>query len=337
MTKSKIEWTDKTWNPVSGCTKVSEGCRNCYAETYAHRFWGERKFSEVLCHEGRLEDPLHWKKPRKVFVNSMSDLFHEEVPYRFVDKVFNIMARCPHHTFQVLTKRPSLMLEFFNGAQARNPEWLDRCRLFGGHLPNVWLGVSVEDQKSANMRIPFLLHTPAAVRFISYEPALGPVDFTEIPNMRTNETVLSPECWGECDCDSLYGFDPGCRRHGGDGNLKRKIDWIIMGGESGPNARPMDPDWARSVLGQCLTADVPFFFKQWGEWLPKCQDPHGIQYSMAHATKKSRNEKIFHQKWQWLTNDDGPRGEYVKTGKTKAGRLLDNCLWSQYPRLTDEG
>ena len=227
MTKTSIEWTDRVWNPVTGCSKVSQGCKNCYAETIADRFWGDRKFTDVRCHEDRLEQPLHWRKPSRVFVNSMSDLFHEDVPMSFLNRVFKVMTDCPQHTFQVLTKRPIRMLAYMSQRDTIPP--------------NVWLGVSVEDQATADERIPLLLQTPAAVRWISYEPSLGPLDFSQV-------------IMGDGDhLDTLYndGEDAG-------------IDWVVCGGESGPHARPMHPDWARSVRDQCIAAGVPFFMKQMG-------------------------------------------------------------------------
>lgn len=223
---SNIEWTDSTWNPTTGCTKVSQGCKNCYAETWANRRMGEwakdpnRKFTDIMLHPEKLEIPLHWKKPRRIFVDSMSDLFHEDVPSKFIIKVFGIMALLSRHTFQVLTKRPERLLEIavaFPGLT----DW-----------PNIWLGISCEDQKTADERIPILLETPAAVRWISAEPLLGEMLLPLISSARFG----SP------------------------------IDWVVVGGESGQKARPMQADWARSLRDQCRRAGVPFFFKQWGEW-----------------------------------------------------------------------
>lgn len=261
MTKTSIEWCDEVWNPVTGCAKVSQGCKHCYAETIAERFWATqyppnpdgspRKFTDVRVHPERLEDPLKWRKPRRVFVNSMSDLFHEDVPEHFIASVFGAMALCQQHTFMILTKRPKRAADWFQdigGTTRRSWVLLSAARLINANrikfpdwpLPNVWLGVSVEDQKTADKRIPMLLQTPAAVRFVSYEPALGPVDF-----MGINGALNSWFKNGEIDVVR-------------EGNL----DWIIMGGESGPGARPMHPDWARSVRDQCQDAGVPFFFKQ---------------------------------------------------------------------------
>lgn len=229
MGKTKIEWTDKVWNPVTGCTKVSAGCKNCYAERIFQRPYPGRAFTDVRTHPERLDQPLHWRKPCRIFVNSMSDLFHEAIAPIFLGKIFGLMAEAHWHTFQILTKRPKWMEEWSRevmhypeGDRHRRPEY--------GWPPNVWLGVSVEDQKTADERIPLLLQTPAAVRWVSYEPALGPVDFT---------------CW-------LHNSDV----------CERNLGWIVAGGESGPQARPSHPDWFRSARDQCQVAGVPFFMKQ---------------------------------------------------------------------------
>jgi len=270
MATTSIEWTDKVWNPVTGCTKVSQGCKHCYAETIANRFWGERKFTDVRCHPERLEDPLKWRKPSRVFVNSMSDLFHPDVPLVFVAEVFQVMKMASLHTFQILTKRPDRMLEFCKN-------WTI--------LPNVWLGVSVEDQRRANERIPLLLQTPAAVRFVSCEPLLEHVDIYQ---------------WlgGQRDIQPPHPYNGG-------------LSWVICGGESGPHARPMHPDWARSLRDQCVTVGVPFFFKQHGEWTTEY--PQGL--SMAHRKQTYLNGQ-----------------SYFRVGKKIAGRLLDGREWNEYPK-----
>jgi len=205
---SKIEWTDATWSPVTGCTKVSPGCTHCYAETLTERFHGKGSFADVKLHHDRLDAPLHWRKPRRVFVNSMSDMFHDAVPDEFITAVFDVMRRTPQHTYQILTKRHGRMRVLMRTAVP---------------LPNVWLGASVEDQKRADLRIPALLDTPAAVRFLSCEPLLGPVDLRQAA-----------------------------------------VNWVIIGGESGPGARPMDLDWARFLIRQCRDAGTAVFVKQLG-------------------------------------------------------------------------
>lgn len=254
-TKTDIEWTDTTWNPVRGCSLVSAGCTNCYAMKQAHRFSGKGKPYEGLTEIGpqgprwtgklrlvpeALEEPLHWKQPRRIFVNSMSDLFHEDVPHSFIVSVFSHMEAAPQHTFQILTKRPARMLEQFRcGLSAKFPV-----------LPNVHLGVSIEDQRTADERIPILLETPAAVRFISAEPLLGPLD---LENLNVKGDLLDART-GE-----LRGKESGCIADEG-----VSLDWVIVGGESGPGARPCDLAWIRSIKDQCQAAKVPVFFKQGG-------------------------------------------------------------------------
>jgi protein gp37 len=245
---SKIEWTDATWNPVTGCTEVSPGCDHCYAKTFAERFRGtpghhfEQGFDVVLRPE-RLDQPLRWKKPRRIFVNSMSDLFHDSIPDQFIVQVFGTMALAGQHTFQLLTKRHGRMRSLL-----RSPDFAHAVGVYIGErlgtihswpLPNVWLGVSVENQQWANIRIQALLGTPAAVRFLSCEPLLGPVDLAAAVRRWERGGIASVEPAGY-------------------------LDWVIAGGESGRGARPMDPDWVRSLRDQCTTAGVPFFYKQQG-------------------------------------------------------------------------
>ena len=215
-----IEWTDETWNPTTGCTKVSPGCANCYAEDVAKRFWKGRPFEDVRFHDDRLFQPLHWRKPRRVFVNSMSDLFHEDLKTYQISDIFDVMMRAPQHTFQVLTKRPNRMRTYMR----EHPAF---------QLPNVWLGVSVENQAMADERIPILLDTPAAVRFLSVEPLLDKVDLTAYLK--------------------------------GHGDFQRSpIDWVIVGGESGRRARPCNIGWIKRLVVQCDYYTVPCFVKQLG-------------------------------------------------------------------------
>ena len=255
--RTGIAWTDATWNPVTGCTKVSAGCKNCYAEQVADRFWGDRKFTDVQCHDDRLDQPLRWRKPRRVFVNSMSDLFHDAVPDAFITRVFQHMGMAPHHTFQVLTKRPERMARMLHGHLGRwrnaGPVWVPTMNYTGVPLPHVWLGVSVEDQSAADERISLLLQTPAAVRFLSCEPLIGPLDLSRVVLKKSNPP--KPNLSFDALCGWYGGAEPVCRT---------RIDWVIAGGESGPGARPCDVAWIRSLVQQCQDAAVPCFVKQLG-------------------------------------------------------------------------
>ena len=335
---TSIEWTDESWNPVTGCSHVSEGCRNCYAERLALRKlqpydtglpWTKQNAeANVRLHPERLEIPLRWRKPRRVFVNSMSDLFHEQVPDEFIAAIFGTMAAAPQHTFQVLTKRPKRMIEWFQWVVEQDhdsgydsgdtiPGRLACCWEALRHevlhhpdgdsgpihmkyaadpngpwpLPNVHLGVSVENQETVDKRIPLLLETPAAVRFVSAEPLLGLID-------------LSPHI-----------------------KAGAGIDQVIVGGESGPGARPMHPQWARSIRDQCIEMDVAFFFKQWGEW---------VLYQLIAGDDlggECRNGRA-----RIVQLDREPDGHLRcgdvwmrRVGKKTAGRLLDGREWSEYP------
>jgi protein gp37 len=243
--RSSIEWTDATWNPMTGCTKISPGCAHCYIEhTPAFRIAGrrfEKGHISLRLHPDRLEQPLHWRRPRHVFVNSLSDLFHADVPDAFIDQVFTTILKTPQHTYQILTKRPERMRAYMQGRGemfllARGPlREMDRSDRLVWPPANAWLGVSVENQHFADERIPILLQTPAAVRFLSCEPLLGPVQ-------------LAWEGYG------LYEY----------GYLRQGINWVIVGGESGPGARPCDVAWVRAIIAQCGAAGVPCFVKQLG-------------------------------------------------------------------------
>lgn len=250
-----IEWTDATWNPVTGCTKVSEGCRHCYALTFAERWRGipghyfENGFDLTL-RPDKLNLPFSWKKPKKIFVNSMSDLFHKDVPDDFIRKVWEVMVACPQHTFQVLTKRPERMRDWV---------LLHGVEISGGKpAENIWLGTSVEDQKAADERIPMLIQTPAAIRFLSCEPLLDEVNLRKwlpISNREAHEEAagmgLDPMFF------SFNNIDPNAIP-------KPSLHWIIAGGESGHGARQMLQEWATSLRDQCESAGVAYFFKQWG-------------------------------------------------------------------------
>lgn len=299
--KSGIEWTDATWNPVTGCTKVSEGCRNCYALTFAERWRGtpghyfENGF-DITLRPDKLNQPLLWKKPRKIFVNSMSDLFHESVPFEFIFAVWARMIGAPQHIYQILTKRPARMLEFF--------KWNERQAVrVETYLPNVWIGVSVENQQAADERIPLLLKAPAAVRFLSCEPLLGPVNIA--PYLWDIGTWEPYESKSDHKLNGLYSA-----------SMEDGIDWIIVGGESGNKARPMHPEWARDLANQCNSAGVAFFFKQWGQHIPYSQIPEGFEMSDEQRAEC----------------DTYPHGEsFIKGSKKMNGRLLDGREWNEMP------
>ena len=295
--RSGIEWTNATWNPTTGCTKLTQGCKHCYAKRLFPKVYPGRAFEDVRTHSDRLDQPLRWRRPRLIFVNSMSDLFHELVPDAFIDQVFHVMARAHRHTFQVLTKRADRMQRYIQSAlEGRLLQLGDGVGMqMRAPLPNVWLGVSVEDQQNADERIPLLLGTPAAVRFLSCEPLLGAIDIDRWIWSSTKDEHGVME----------LGFEP-------------LLHWVIVGGESGgKNVRTMHPDWARLLRDQCSAAGVPFFFKQWGHYKPlfaqgdldlKLRDP-------------SRNLSI-------------KRGDFVaweSVGKKKAGRILDGRTWDQLP------
>lgn len=264
--KSQIEWTDATWNPVTGCTHVSEGCRNCYAERIVPR--QRQKFSEIVLHPERLEQPLHWKKPRKIFVNSLSDLFHEEVPDEFIENVWARMMVADRHVYQILTKRPKRMYDFLTtqdwervGRLVVNIEpfaakrALDRRDAGLKMHQHIWLGVSIENKKTYRERVLYLANTPAAVRFLSIEPLLDDV--------------------GDLMLDGIF---------------EGAYHWVIVGGESGPKARSMRPDWVRSIRDQCQAAQVPFFFKQgssgnWTEYKNFSSFPEDLQIREFPQTK----------------------------------------------------
>lgn len=353
MSKSKIEWTDETLNVSTGCSKVSAGCKNCYAEREWVRLsanpktvYFQRKFSDVLCHKERLLEPLRWRKPRKIFINSMSDLFLDEVPFVFIDRLFAVMALCPLHTFQILTKRPKRMLDYFKNHFSRHKVALIASEITeekGEHgcddsicgmtfpLPNVWLGVSVENQEAANERIPVLLEVPAAIRWVSVEPLLGEINLSEIHYTEGYGSSPCSACGGDVYIDALTGSsfcDDGC-----DGPVFNQLDWVVTGGESGPKARPIHPEWLRSIRNQCDESGTPFLFKQWGEFAP------ADQTEFTHAwccDNKIMGGWINPDGTYALAGDAFRNNEdsthIFKLGKSRADRLLDGVLHDQYPK-----
>jgi protein gp37 len=303
--KSAIEWTDATWNPVTGCSKVSPGCANCYAETLSLRFghsklpWTPANAVEnVVLHPERLRLPLTWRAPRRVFVNSMSDMFHELVPATYAADVFAIMSLAARHSFQVLTKRPERMaLVVGNERFPRSVEnrrfgfhmYAPLLRDVGWPLPNVWLGTSIENDRWVD-RADALRETPAAVRFLSLEPLLGP-----LPSL------------------DLTG-----------------IGWVIVGGESGPGARPMHSDWVRDIRDRCVAAGIPFFFKQWGAWGRgsylrnggKIMARDGRLADPETTGERFGAEHPANLNLEWIR----------RVGKGAAGRELDGRTWDEMPR-----
>ena len=373
---SLIEWTDATWNPITGCSVVSSGCKHCYAmklaggrlrhhptragltvESKAGPVWtGEVRFNDV-----QLLEPLRWSRPRKIFVCAHGDLFAEGVPDEWIDKVFAVMALCPQHVFQVLTKRPERMRGYLTreagdgrqdvrnhlcwevtGAVANqwHPGWKDerpdgphRARVISAFsdwpLPNVWLGVSAEDQQRADQRIPQLLAAPAAKHFVSLEPLLGPIELGALPS--------ASGIGRELDALSNAGVDPGAL-------IPHKLDWVIVGGESGNDARPMHPEWARSLRDQCADASVPFFFKQWGAWHPDFEAGAAIDDNPEQSRfdtcvwnpEKSiweRTRGSWDDDESWIIAEDyrQPEQPMTRVGKKVAGRLLDGVEHNGMP------
>lgn len=356
--KTRIEWADATLNYINGCSVLSPGCTNCYAMRLAGGRLqhhpsragltapskaGPVWTGEVRAHEPALLQALRWKAPRRIFWNAHGDTFHDKVPDAWIDKLFAVCALTPQHTHMILTKRPARMREYFTHdggfgrwghieqharRMAKVPPGRTLAHFGESNLPNVWLGTSVEDQTRADERVPDLLATPAAVRWISAEPLLGPVDL---------RWIAEPDDEKDGVIDALLGcnwierengeeFRPARPGHQdrimhrwvcsseADILANRKLDWVVVGGESGPGARPMHPDWVRSLRDQCLAAGVPFFFKQWGEWCPKGQEPADTPVDVTRS--------VFLD----------PKVVMYRTGKKASGRLLDGRTWDELPR-----
>jgi len=371
--KTKIEWTGpggKTWNPLAGCSVMSPGCKNCYAANMARRLEAmadahlartgepgpldhyrgtttsvvkpERTIplwtgAVHLASQNILLAPLRWPKATTIFVNSMSDLFHENVTDEQIDQIFAVMALCPQHTFQILTKREKRMRRYIENASLALDASLGskissiaatlplKDRKYQWPLPNVWLGVSVEDQARADERISWLLGTPAAARFLSCEPLLGPVSLRRVPfidgdpkNARDALTGFSYMfAKGEgARADQIIEFQT---------PRMPSIDWVIVGGESGPEARPMHPDWARQLRDECVAAGVPFFFKQWGAWAPYPMDGSSREWMILDSG--GGLDLPDHR----TPDESGGECAVVHLGKAAAGRTLDGQIWDQMP------
>jgi protein gp37 len=354
---SDIEWTDATWQIITGCSIKSPGCAHCYAmklagtrlRSHPSRVGltqptknGPAWTGEVRFNEQWLTQPLGWKRPRKIFVCAHGDLFHEDVPDAWIDKVFAVMASAPQHTFQVLTKRADRMRRYIDNAVGRVIAAQDRDKDWPGWpLPNVWLGVSAERQQEADERIPDLLETPAAVRFLSAEPLLGPIDLTRIQAPRfvpedheadwKFDALMTGDMY-ELDCGDGF-WDSG------DGPYRQaKLDLVIVGGENGP--RPMHPVWVCTLRDQCAGAGVAFHFKQWGSWVPICATDDAFTDTLYHPAPQRHPEATRRCKVDLMVlHADGTQfrdaaqfGAYAAgsgamlmfdVGKKKAGRLLD--------------
>ncbi|HEX7907318.1 MAG TPA: phage Gp37/Gp68 family protein [Paraburkholderia sp.] len=371
MADTTIEWTDAVWNPLRGCTRISAGCMNCYAERVAMRFSGEGQPYHGLVQmtsqgpkwTGRielvpekLEEPLRMRKPRKFFVNSMSDLFHEGVPFEFIDQVFAVMAVTRRHTYQILTKRADRMLEYFsrpgdrtlggmpfsiiNAAVKLGPDGQDNCGP-AWPLENVWLGVSAEDQTRADERIPLLLQCPAAVHWISGEPLLGSIDLERVkwPDLGDHRVdVLRGGYWNKAPyllgAPSAGLGEPkgGFTNHS---DMPGKLNWVVAGGESGPGARPMHPDWARNLRDQCEAAGVRYFFKQHGEWAPGSGDFGARKFETAAIACDGRVVTDGYDAVGYppgATSADGWAMVH-RAGKKAAGRLLDGRTHDEFPEI----
>lgn len=399
-----IEWTDATWNPITGCSIVSPGCTNCYAmrlagtrlkhipsrqgltvDSKAGPVWN----GQVRLNEQWLDQPLRWNRPRRIFVCAHGDLFAEGVPDEWIDRVFAVMALAPQHTFQVLTKRAARMRKYINGIQSKIPFLgrmpLERIHLeAAGHmegdggfmdvlkqhgniyslyldapwpLPNVWIGVSAERQQEADERVPELMATPAAIRFVSAEPLLGSIDFRRLRVVDTSASATYPMA------DALRGsfyLDPDheapfTRKLIEEERTRSRdpngigLDWIIVGGESGKGARPMHPDWVRSIRDQCANAGTAFFFKQWGNWsavsqmseeqIDACYPPFKERH--PEATRHSLvDTHVLHTDGSRHNTVD--RGAFLQgtgamtmfeVGKKRAGRLLDGIEHNAMPEV----
>lgn len=362
---SAIEWTDATWTPIRArnkatgkvgwhCEHASPGCKFCYSESFNEVRLGtglpfkpgHREDVEHFLDEVMLLAPLRWRKPRRIFVCSMTDLFGDWVPDAWIDRVFAVMALAPQHTFQVLTKRSARMRAYLTHPMVRariamamakitakgSIAEMERGRQIvkrmeteeGWPLPNVWLGISAEDQQRADERVPDLLATPAAVRFVSAEPLLGPIDFNRISLGKKTGFVLGETREQDRPETFLVYRDA---LMDSDGAFER-LDWIIVGGESGPGARPMHPDWARSIRDQCLAAGVPMHFKQHGAWLHETQGAFYPPASWFDVEGKPAGPG-----WHFWTDGDRGADASVRVGKKAAGRFLDGVEHNGMPEV----
>ncbi len=356
MSRSSIEWTERTWNPIRArdratgrqgwfCVKIAPECKNCYAERMnVARFGNGVRYAVdqqdkvgLYLDQRVLEEPLHVRKPSTFFVCSMTDLYGSFVPYVWIWRVYEIMALAGTmhgHRFQVLTKRPERRRQFL--AETQQGKGITAAK-----YPHIWEGVSIGTQKAADKLIPILLQTPAAVRWISVEPLLEPIDLFKVPTCEchgcscsgVDKTPLNDlrKLW-KCDgCGTVYRFVPGQRDNR---QTFPGIDWVVVGGESGPGARPMHPDWVRSLRDQCKVAGVPFFFKQWGEWAPGAcanEPPKRTERVASYFVGKWNFGSVTPMASQEMHRDEEP--DVYRLGKKSAGRLLDGVEHSEYPEV----
>lgn len=358
MQQHKIDWLNmpgykgETWNPIIGCSRISEGCEDCYAEKMARRLSaialsksddeyfdvsGIGNYSLVTLNgkwngktrlvPNALEKPLKWRKPRMIFVCSMSDLFHENTPFEWIDKVFDVMVTNPDHLYLLLTKRPERALEYYKwaGKQVKDagfdsyPSQSDNLLDYISEIPFIWLGVSVENQEQADKRIPLLLQIPAALRFISCEPLIGPVDLSQI-------RLLPPR---ECITHNILNgipYDWDYEQYFPENRIEPTIQWVIAGGESGPKARPMHPDWVRSIRDQCEGTDVPFFFKQWGQWVDFDHCPDHLKKNCG-PSDGYQSHSWYHQK------GDRSLNRMYRVGSHQSGSQLDGKHYKIFPKI----
>lgn len=357
---SKIEWTDATWNPITGCSVLSPGCTHCYAMRLAGTRMqrhpsragltkpskaGPVWTGEVRFNQQWLDQPLRWKRPRRIFVCAHGDLFHESVPDAWIDKVFAVMGLARWHTFQVLTKRADRMRAYLShrdrlghvfvastplphprGAFVARDQWPPLRESWEWPLPNVWLGVSAEDQQRADERVPHLLATPAAVRFLSAEPLLGQIRLTEIavPDDHAGKYAGHGYTFSALERkDDLTLF-----------NAPAHLDWVIVGGESGPGARLCHPDWKRLLRDQCVATGVAYFDKQWGEWAPVLPDAPGRPIMVRRGDVAMLPDGRYATAGDDLSFPEPfeAQGTIMRcVGKAAAGRLLDGRTWDQFP------
>lgn len=349
--KTGIEYLDATWGPIKGCSHKSSGCVNCWAERQAARFNNPGDFFHGLTagaqwtgnaqfYEHELYKPIRWKRPRRIGVCFMGDLFHETVHFEWIAKVFAVMAYAKQHTFLVLTKRPQRMAEFLDWAGSRvcpvlclfdyieDDVKIKTENITPWPIPNVWLGVSVEDQLNASMRIPILLRVPAALRYVSAEPLIGRINLRHLDV----DAVGDPE-W--CQIDALAGRQTDMGRPCPD--LSSKLDWVICGGESGRCARPMHPKWALDLRDQCKETGVPFYFKQFGEWISDSEYTHIVNARgyIGPDIAKARFQSL-DVNGRTSDFDPGPK-DFVNSecvyllGKAKTGHVLDGQVYNELP------